>query len=543
LNHFEIKLKHSEWICSSGATVKGAAFAGKNFNSRVKLSEFFNLAKEPDEFIACIKKLNGFFAVICQRGTKLFAMVDRVRSVPLFYGEKDKVLYLSDDAEWVRKKMEDWEQEKIAEIEFLLTGYVTGCDTLYPNVKQLQAGEALIAEQSGEDLVLHTRRYYSFVSGLKFSDDQDGLIEEYDRVITRCMERLIEWADGRTIVVPLSGGYDSRLIALMIKRLGYENVISFTYGQPGNLESKISREIADQLGFQWEFVPYSNELWRKWFYSPEREAYYRMAHNCASLPHIQDWPAIWDLKIKGKLPDNSIFVPGHNGGFLAGGDIPSSFIKRKSVDNALLVKEIINDHYRLWNPKQFMDRLESHLQKKIWEAATSDMTNGKSTCLSLYEKWYWQERQAKFLLNSVRVYEFWGYKWWVPILDSESLEFWSRVPVKFRLDKKLYKDYISRLYSQVLKGNRAIALRTDQEMFAYKVWYYLQNTFFWKFIKPIYHWFKRFREYKNHPLAWYGWIDKKEFHKEYTGRQTINSFLSKEILKKETPTITMPYKI
>lgn len=59
-----------------------------------------------------------------------------------------------------------------------------------------------------------------------------------------------------------------------------------------------------------------------------------------------------------------------------------------------------------------------------------------------FECWEWQERQAKFIVNSCRVYEFWGYDWRIPLWDSEMMDFWSRVPIELRIGKRLYDVFL-----------------------------------------------------------------------------------------------------
>ena len=54
------------------------------------------------------------------------------------------------------------------------------------------------------------------------------------------------------------------------------------------------------------------------------------------------------------------------------------------------------------------------------------------------------ERQAKFIVNSVRVYEFFGYAWRIPLWDRELIDFFLKVPLKYRMrydDNYLYIQY------------------------------------------------------------------------------------------------------
>ena len=46
-----------------------------------------------------------------------------------------------------------------------------------------------------------------------------------------------------------------------------------------------------------------------------------------------------------------------------------------------------------------------------------------------FECWDCQERQAKFIVNSVRAYEFFGFEWRLPLFDAELMDFWSRIAV------------------------------------------------------------------------------------------------------------------
>lgn len=73
--------------------------------------------------------------------------VDRLRSIPLFYSLKDNIFYLSNNAYWIKNEISLKELGKISEQQFLLTGYITGKDTLFIEIKQIQAGEYLIAKK------------------------------------------------------------------------------------------------------------------------------------------------------------------------------------------------------------------------------------------------------------------------------------------------------------------------------------------------------------------------------------------------------------
>ena len=60
----------------------------------------------------------------------------------------------------------------------------------------------------------------------------------------------------------------------------------------------------------------------------------------------------------------------------------------------------------------------------------------------IYEILEFEDRQVKYVINGQRLYEFFGYEWRLPLWDSLYLNFWEKVPLKYKLDQKLYKETI-----------------------------------------------------------------------------------------------------
>lgn len=73
----------------------------------------------------------------------------------------------------------------------------------------------------------------------------------------------------QTIIIPTSGGYDSRLINSLIKNK--KNIKSFTYGTSENqrmsIETVYAEYICKKLNIQWNFVPLThiNDYIKKWY--------------------------------------------------------------------------------------------------------------------------------------------------------------------------------------------------------------------------------------------------------------------------------------
>jgi asparagine synthase (glutamine-hydrolysing) len=520
--------KYRRYNQLSDCIITGEAFYRDNLYKGNEFIQLISSCETEEQFIDRLKRLNGFYALIKHSSQKLFAAVDRVRSIPLFYGQKGNDLFLSDSAEWVREQVGNNEMDTLAREEFLLTGYVTGPDTLFPDVKQLQAGEALIVSDNNRELSISVKRYYRFIHQNTLEASEDELLSKLDKVLINVFKRLIKRADGQTLVVPLSGGYDSRLIVLMLKRLGYDNVITFSYGRPGNKESEISKKVAETLGMRWEFIPYSNEAWYKWFHSDERKTYYEMAAGLCSLPHTQDWPAVWEMKHQSALPHDSVFIPGHS--VILGLDGFPKTHTPKALINAL-----INKHYSLWPWSKTPGQIQSKLKYKIMNTAANNI---QSPGTDSFESWECQERQSKFLANSVRVYEFWGYQWWLPTWDLELLQLWSRIPFEYRLGKNLFSTYMDRLYIQIAGDDKCFDVTNTKpftDEISHKLYKLIKATPFSIPIKRTFEIIQRYIRrktlYDNAPLATYGIIPRSKFYSSFSGKENINSFLVKKYLK------------
>ncbi len=445
--HISIKYhKYRTYTESPGCIVVGKGFyQGKLYED----NEFHTLISSwstKEDFIKGIQELNGFYALISRQGRQLFAAVDRVRSIPLFYAQKANEFYLSDCADWVREQVSNIELDPLAKEEFLLTGYVTGPDTLFPDVKQIQAGEYIFVDDTVNGLHIKKHKYYQYVHNYPDSITEEELITKHDEVVLNIFNRLIQIAAGRTIVVPLSGGYDSRLIVLMLKRLGYDKVIAFSYGRPGNSESAVSKQVADSLGIRWEFVEYSNDLWYQWYHSDDYKRYASFADGCTSLPHIQDWPAVWRLKKDDRIPSDSIFVPGHSADLPAGSrsaSVPELY-NNESIDPRRVDSTILKYHYSLFDWTKRREELEPLFINKIEQTLGNDEQFPDNA--SAFESWDIAERQAKFIINSLRVYEFWGYDWWMPFWDYEYMQFWRGVPLEYRINQAMYTPFVDNLW-------------------------------------------------------------------------------------------------
>ncbi|MEI6309086.1 MAG: asparagine synthase C-terminal domain-containing protein [bacterium] len=528
---FRVHLVYSGWSGQGPGWARGNAFRGRHLLSAQELVGCLTDSAGEENFLTLVKSLNGFFALVQEDQGSLRLAVDPLRSQPLFFGCNDTTAWVSDDAYWVRDQLGEVLFETVAAEEFAASGFVSGMDTLYSCVKQVQAGDVLFLRPTAEgwNICVHPYHRYRHRNTEEYSSQE--LAPRFEDVLNNIFTRLVKVANGRTIVIPLSGGDDSRIVALMLKRLSYPHLLAFSYGLPGNRESRISKDVAKVLGIPWHFVPYSNETWYRWHRSFERKTYERMADNLCTLPHTQDWPAVGELQKTGEIPPEAVFVPGHSADLLAGSRsarIPQFYRPGAAVVDAIPM--ILSMNYDLqngwsrqeeWIPR-FLDRI----------TRTLDPLASYNSAAEALEAWEVQERQAKKIINSVRAYEFWGYLWWLPLWDGEFISFWARVPLFDRLHQSFYRRFVKDLYKNVTCLPQEKEPTRDWRIFHQTIRRFVRtfppSATLLSLLKRSGIWRKA--AYDKDPLASFGIVSRDLFLHRYTGCQSSASFEALERL-------------
>jgi asparagine synthase (glutamine-hydrolysing) len=497
-------------------------YKDKLLNSSEMLELF---KKEEDDIFNTLKCLNGFYSLVFSNNNKFYMVVDRVRSKPLFYSKTESGIVISENAHKIKEALNLKQYDETKVDEFLTSGFIIGDETFYSEIKQIEAGTYIIYDQ--ESGILSKKSYFEYRPDYPTIKSEHILLKKLDSTLDKAFNRLIKFANGRKIVVPLSGGLDSRLVVSMLKRKKYNNVLCFSYGKKGNTESLKSKKIAESLGFEWIFIEYTRKNWRNTFQSKEFKDYFFQMDNLCSLVHIQDFIAVKELKENNIIPEDAIFVPGHTGDFISGGHIPSKY-KNSSVTKDELISDIIAKHFRVNDFNKLRKKSQERIKNRIVDLINihDDKVITNIYASSLYELFDWRERQTKHVINSVRIYDYYNMQWFLPLWDNEVIEFWLTISIVDKIDKKLYKKYLADFDTLNLfsKTNTCyVRSSIKQYFFENKTLKYF--VYIYKYLKK--YWLKLMKQYTfyyKHPLQWYGIFS---YTKVITKRkfQNIYSFL------------------
>lgn len=419
----KIDLKYSfnqQWYSENGISVMGFAYSNSNQILRnSELINHFKFIENTKDFEQLLRALNGNFAVVIKKVNCIFFAVDKLRTYPLLYSKNGAQVYITDntDSNWIQSL----ELNLVAQNQLIDFWCVLDNNTLKTDLYQLQAGEYGIVEDSN----VVVKNYYRHYDESKF-EQSDEVVGELEKVQDLYFDRWYEQIKNKEVWVPLSGGYDSRYVLAMLVKYGHTNLHTYTYGKEAGFEAKTAYKVAKQLGVDWQFVEYNQDLF-KIFFEESWETYTLKNHHFTSLPHEQDFFALWQLQ--NKMGKDSYIIPGFCGDFLGG----SQFVSTNPNLNVVFQKIINSFSINLDISSQLIS-----IQRDI-------------NINDAYQQWFLQQKVSKFIINSVRVYEYFGYNFLLPLWDNDWMNFWYKVPYSLRENQLLYRTFLMNKIFKPLK--------------------------------------------------------------------------------------------
>ena len=544
----ELNLKEKSWQGFDGVWVLGRVvynervLAPKELKTILEKSVVNGLV-DLELLKSIIRRFRGFYSIIWISANCTLLIADTIRSYPLFFAKTGKDFALYDHLH-AESSLSELDESNI--VEFALTGFVTGPETLIKGVFQVQAGEFVLLNHSTSEVKRVLYEYFApehpkIIEGVY---EDTNFIKRLDKAVSVATERLVNYLDGRVAVIPLSGGWDSRTILLHLKRQGYPRILTFSYGKEGNSEAQISSDVARQLGVEWIFVPYRVNDWRAVAETSEYWKYIIYAHNGVSTPHIQDFLAVRQMVRSGVLTsEDAVLIPGHSADFVAGSHLRREYGKIRKIEdliNAIFAKHYTLIPYRLLHlhiPEVIELRREGEYLGKINKKLVNQARDYYKEIpfrdpYAFLDFWDWRERQAKFIVNSVKVYKFWGLDFWLPLWDQDFVRFWHSIPLEWRMDRALYRKYLLSLQAEM---NLKIPVTTKKARIKQAVKLFLQHaglmTTFMKIQTSL---LSARNLYDSHSLQWYGIWDRTSFNDLVSragGQINVNTLVTLDILK------------
>ncbi|MBT5399367.1 asparagine synthase [bacterium] len=410
-----------------------------------KLSKYKSLLEVKHDFLGrFIKSLSGQFSIIVKTPMGTIMIVDKVSSIPLFYAKYKNQIIISNSAKSITNKYKgNFDNfDKKSFLEMFMSGYTIGRKTLFQGFYKLQAGEYACID----GIHIKINNYYTYSPRNSLESSTNNIKERFEYSILKPMQQLIDDAGDRTIVVPLSAGKDSRLIASSLKYLGAKNIHCFAYGRKNAFESKISREVANKLNIKWTHVPITIRGQKDYFRSIEFKKYVNNVDTLSSIMYLQDVYVVRYLLSNKLISSDSIIVNGNTGDFLSGGHVLPAFKNQSNFNKELIVdiawNQYLDKHYSLWGAlrNKENDRYIIEESKRVMRERGISVSLCGNNLSGFFETLEYLQRQSKYVINMQRAYDFYELEWKMPLWDDLFMDFWEATDLNSKLDQSFYVD-------------------------------------------------------------------------------------------------------
>ena len=258
----------------------------------------------------------------------------------------------------------------------------------------------------------------------------------------------------------------------MLNKVGVKNAICYTFGNDNHDEVKTSRNISKRLNFEWRFMPYTQKTWSEGYNTSIELLKYVGNHK--SIPNVMESFAVKELFSD---DEDYLFIPGHTLDVISGSHYSKDLLENsKNIES--VYDSILRQHFNLFSMKP---EIRNSIKKKI----SQECGNLKgSDCFDFFD---WKERQSTFIVNTLRVYEFYGHSWHIPYWENDYLELFNQIPLEYKYKRnlclnslgELFPDYFNNYCIKKTKKNKIVNLLKSSLFYKIKnvIEYYLFSFF------------------------------------------------------------------
>ncbi len=396
---------------------------------------YFSKADGFDGFLALLEAVDGVFSVVVARENTVWAAVDRARSMPLYYAVDGSAL--SDDSKHLREylQIEKDHTDDLRMAELMTAGAVSDRYTVYGEIHQITIGSAA----QWQDGKLQTTAYYSHMAPtVAYSRDEAKAMLR--RTAEETVDNILKVVGKRPIVLSLSGGYDSRFVACMLKERGAEQVYCYTYGVENSFEVKQSKKVAEALGFTWTCVTY-DEKDIVGQLDEEGQVYINACYQHDFGTYLQNYLAVKRLHEAGWFPADAVFLTGlchdmPSGAYQTSAEevpypLTPDGVAAYTMDRRFVRYKLKKDAAEVYlaDLRRQIDQIGREIASFQDFVQVADVLNTGF------------DHSRRFLAMN-HSHEFFGYEWLLPCWNQRLLDFWYSLPYTLRIHQNLYEEWL-----------------------------------------------------------------------------------------------------
>lgn len=433
MGKFNIHLNYNKgftWSNQKNIFFKGQFIFEEKIYTKSEAIDFFK-HKTIDELKTIIPKMNGMFSILISWENTAFIATDITRTFPIFYQQKNSIFTITDDP-FLFLEHSDFKNQ----LEFQYSGFTTKNKTLLENVYQTESAQYITLYSDK----IETKKYYSYLLQNEPKFDNELLKKELLETLENVHLDLVKELNGRPIILSLSGGYDSRIIAYYLKKLNYNNFKAITYGLSlDDKEVQLAKKTVEKLNIPWVFIKYDEQICHNYFNSKQFIEYVKFNSKLSTFPFLQDYFAVDFLHKKNLINKDSVFLNGYSLDGLAGSLLKGRF--NNYTDLQKIKSVLLQDIYTLTKKNE-------KGTKKIKYILKQQLSNKQAyQSYSAYENWMFKEKVCKMIVNAANVYDFFGYEYRLPLWDMRLTDIFKKWSIQQKNYKSLFNETIQELFT------------------------------------------------------------------------------------------------
>ena len=254
--------------------------------------------------------------------------------------------------------------------------------------------------------------------------------------IEQAFKHVLESCNGRRIIVPLSAGYDSRLILCMLRKAQYDNVLCYSVGKRNGGEQQVAEDVAQRLEYPFVHINFENkEYVMQQVGSEAFERYVNYVGGLTNFLWLFEYNALLYLEKKGLAQQGDIYMPGHLGDYLGG-----SKLSLIDLSETMTSREIASRFMCYQAEYLHLLSVRERRQVTLQLASFYDSLGDEYTPLSRINQFIASIRILPNINNSARAAQFLGYQVVLPFWDTTLIDWFKRMPIAYLKGKHLYNE-------------------------------------------------------------------------------------------------------
>ena len=480
-----------------------------------------------------VHKLNGSFvlAIWHKRNRKLLIANDRYGQRPLYYIQHNNYLLFSSE---VKAILEDQAFRKYiddrAVADFFSFGYILGNKTFFQGVKLLPPASVLSCGNSQFSI----KQYWDFHFNENYEKHPESYyVENLSRLIKQAVSRRYE-GRGKTGIF-LSGGLDSRSIAVSIDEIYYP-VDACTFAESPNCDDvKIAKMVADKSGLRHHFykispnylIDYANKA--VWLSDGMLNCI--NSHGISILKQIRNFSKVW--------------MSGEQGNTIFGDDLKRKFLYKRADEKfkiSFFMKQ--NSAFTKNNQKKlFTTDYYNKIRNAAFDSFKGCLEESDANLAPNQQTYFFSKQETRrSSLEAVRLFQS-QIECRLPFYDNDLMDFMLSVPPELKINRNLHIKSLKRIAPQCnMIPWQKIGLPLNTRNLLFHIYKTRARGRFYKEIKEIfkinlsprsYHsyadyneWFMNHRELKKYIYKIL--LSKKAKSRNYFNIDTVEGILQKQ---------------